>query len=150
MPSLDTPSATAWLSANEPALAAVTVRATPLVEDPPFVGRALADFGRALDNALAHNPLDLATRLRTVPNSRALATLLDNLSLATRCRLLGWFARTTTTAGTFLLPALLSPADNPRLPMGLLSLNRQALLARLYTSERVHALLTALDSSKET
>jgi hypothetical protein len=143
MPPLDASSAIAWLRLTEPALAAI---APPVrvVEQTAEVERALDDLGTALDAALSERSSALSALLRDPSVARRLAVLLDALGQARRYRLLAWLAEPTLPDHHAVLAAILRTAEHgPRLRNAMSGANRAALLSRIFSPERIAALLTA-------
>jgi hypothetical protein len=150
MPALDTPSAQRWLELHEPALCATTGDAVLPVETTRSVDAALTRLGRSLDIALDREPTALSARLQQTPTSHRLVALLNELGTARKCLLLEWLARSHFPDHRALLAALLDTPDaGPRLRASLLSLNRRALLARIFAPDRLRILLAACRTNQK-
>jgi hypothetical protein len=150
MPALDKKSSVAWLQLHEPALGFLG-RAVGTVERTPAVERVLDALGEALDAALSENPSALSGHLRDPSVARRLAVLLDELGLARRYRLLAWLAEPTLPDHHAVLSAILRTAEHgPRLRNAMSAANRAALLSRIFSPERIAALLTACKTKRET
>jgi hypothetical protein len=150
MPALDKKSSVAWLQLNEPALGSLGC-AVGTVEQTPTVERALDARGVALDATLSENPSALSARLRAPSVAHRLSVLLDEFGLARRYRLLAWLAQPTLPDHHAVLTAILKTAEHgPRLRNAMNDVNRMALLSRLFSPDRIAALLTACKTQRET
>lgn len=149
MPALDRASVEAWLRAHEPG-AAHAITGEIEADDMPSVLAAVIGLGHALDRARARDPGRLGGVLRQPAGRAGLRTVLGHLGAARRVRLLHWLCGAGLPERHLVMAGLL--ADEPGIPPGadagrvvreaVRRLNRGALLARLFSPERVARLLS--------
>ena len=149
MPALDRASVEAWLRAHEPG-AAHAITSGIETDDVPGVLTALIVLGHALDRARAHDLGRLGETLKQPGVRAGLRLVLGHLGAARRVRLLHWLCEAGLPERHLVMAGLL--ADEPGTPPGtdagrvvreaVRRLNRGALLARLFSPERVARLLS--------
>ena len=157
MPALDKTSVEQWLRAHEPDAASRAVTADIQVDDMPGVLSEMIRLGHALDRAAAHDPNRLDILLRQPPARSGMRTVLGHASPARRARLLDWLAGAPLPNRHLVTGGLL--ADEPGVPPeadagriareSLRQLNRSALLARLFSPERVTRLLSICGNGRD-
>ncbi|MDD2859465.1 MAG: hypothetical protein PHT60_14910 [Acidiphilium sp.] len=142
---------------NPIALAAWTAGFGLLLEDPIDPDRdtieadapcenAVLRFGAALDRALDGDPQLFSEAIRSEPDRPLLAGVLARISLARQARVIDWLASEAVPNGQAIMRALATPGpdgtgDAIRQSVGFL--HRQQLLRRIFSSNRLAALLEA-------
>ena len=157
MPALDKASVEQWLRTHEPEAAPRAVTADIQVDDMPGVLSEMIRLGHALDRAAAHDPNRLDILLRQPEAQSGMRTVLGHASPARRARVLDWLAGAPLPNRHLVTGGLL--ADEPGVPPeadagriareSLRQLNRSALLARLFSPERVTRLLSICGNGKD-
>ena len=150
MPALDKASVEQWLRRHEPDAATRAVTADIHVDDMPGVLSEMIRLGHVLDRAAAHDPHRLDILLQQPAVRSGMRTVLGHASPARRARLLDWLSKAPlpnrhVVAGGLLAdePGVPPEADAGRITReSLRRLNRSALLARLFSPERVMRLLS--------
>lgn len=150
MPALDKASVEQWLRTHEPDAATRAITADIRVDDMPGVLSEMIRLGHALDRAAVHEPNRLDILLQQPAARSGLRAVLGHASPARRARLLDWLSKAALPNRHLVTGGLL--ADEPGVPPeadagriareSLRKLNRSALLARLFSPERVMRLLS--------
>jgi hypothetical protein len=148
MPDLSADAVAVWLYSHEPAIAADLARAVPSGEEHELVLPAILRLGTLMDDALAHAPDALRSWLlddRVLTNARQ---TLAQIGQGRRLRLLHWLAE---VPGLDDLPMTLLGSDASDatrfLQAEIRNLHRRALLGRMFSPERITALLAACNAA---
>lgn len=158
MPALDKVSVEQWLRRHEPDAASHALTTDLQTDDMPGVLCEMIRLGHALDRAAAHDPNRLDILLRQPAAQSGMRTVLGHASPARRARLLDWLSGAALPNRHLVTGGLL--ADDPGVPPeadagriareSIRRLNRSALLARLFSPERVTRLLSICSNGKDT
>jgi hypothetical protein len=144
MPDLSADGVAAWLYEMEPVIAVDLRTSVPSAEEHDAVLPAMLGLGRVLDDALAHSPDRLRDRLKQEPVLAKTRTALAQIGQGRRLRLLHWLA---DIPGFTDLPSALLATDASAaaqfLRAEVRNLHRRALLDRMFSPERIAALLEA-------
>jgi hypothetical protein len=148
MPDLSADAVATWLQQHEPVLAA-ELRASPLTADEhERVLPAILRLGRLMDHAQDSAAPDLRawiTNPEIVPDARQ---LLAQIGPGRRLRLLHWLAEATEPEG--FADALIGRDHSEAarfLRSEIQTLHRRTLLDRMFSPERIAALLAACDAA---
>ena len=158
MPALDKVSVEQWLRRHESDAASHALTTDLQTDDTPGVLYEMIRLGHALDRAAAHDPNRLDILLRQPAAQSGMRTVLGHASPARRARLLDWLSGAALPNRHLVTGGLL--ADDPGVPPeadagriareSIRRLNRSALLARLFSPERVTRLLSICSNGKDT
>ena len=144
MPDLSTDTVTTWLHEREPAIAADAAGSGPPPEDHATVQPSVLRLGALLDAALARSPDRLKDRLREEQVQHHTRVALAQIGIGRRLRLLHWL---TEIPGLEDVPTSLMAADTSDtgafLRAEIRRLHRRTLLNRIFSQERIAALLAA-------
>lgn len=151
MPDLRKAVVTAWLQEREPSVATLGGGAVRPLEDDAEVRTALSNLGEALDDSLNRDASLLSARLREPLVQTRLRSVLVQLGPARLLGLLHWLTFSGLPAGEKVLAGLLE--DEPdgtgvKLRAAVQDLHRQALLARIFSKDRLRILLNACQSQQ--
>jgi hypothetical protein len=146
MPNLSKSTVTTWLKEQEPTIATLWAGAIRPVEDDPDVRAALTELGEALDASLNRDAIQLSGRLREAPVQDGLRRVLAQLGPARQLRILHWLSFAGLPQAGEVLGGLLQ--DDPSgagqmVRASIQELNRQELLARIFSRGRLQVLLAA-------
>jgi hypothetical protein len=146
MPDLSADAVAVWLSENGPAIASnLTSRPEYQArEEHDVVLPAVLQLGQVMDDALARAPDALRERLRDRAVLISIRTALAQFGQARRLRLLTWLAALPDSTGLFndILGSDESEAAQ-FLRAEIRNLHRRQLLDRMFSPERIAALLAA-------
>jgi len=151
MPDLHRSSAIAWLSAVEPGFDGRLTAPMRPIEDLAAIHPLLVELGEALDHVRARQPDQLVPMLLDETTVSTLREVLAQLGPARMLRLIAWFEDGDLSESERLFDALVRDdlsAAGQLLRNMLRELHRQALLARIFSLERL-ALLQAITSSQK-
>lgn len=157
MPALDKASVEQWLRRHEPDAATHAITADIQADDMPGVLSEMIRLGHALDQAAAHDPNRLDILLRQPAARSGMRTVLGHASPARRVRLLDWLSGAALPNRHLVTGGLLAdePGEPPEADAGRITresirqLNRGALLARLFSPERVTRLLSICSKGED-
>jgi hypothetical protein len=148
MPDLSVDGVAVWLYNHEPAIAADLASSVPSGEEHELVLPAILQLGTLMDDALARAPDALRSWLvddRVLTNVRQ---TLAQIGQGRRLRLLHWLAE---IPGLDDLPETLLGSDASEatrfLQAEIRNLHRRALLDRMFSPERIAALLAACSAA---
>jgi len=148
MPDLSADAVAVWLYAKEPVIAAYLRTSIPSGEEHEAVLPALLQLGKVMDDALAHDPDNLRARLKDEAVLANTRTALAQIGQGRRLRLLHWLAEIPDFTD---LPNALLGTDTSGaaqfLRAEIRNLHRRALLDRMFSSERIAALLDACSAA---
>ncbi len=157
MPALDKASVEQWMRRHEPDAAARAITADIQADDMPGVLSEMIRLGHALDRAAAHDPNRLDLLLQQPVARSGMRTVLGHASPARRVRLLDWLSGAALPNRHLVTGGLL--ADEPGVPPeadagriareSIRQLNRGALLARLFSPERITRLLSTCNNGED-
>lgn len=157
MPALDKASVEQWLRRHEPDAASRAITPDLQVDDMPGVLSELIRLGHALDRAAAHDPNRLDILLRQPAARSDMRAVLGHASPARRMRMLDWLSGAPLPNRHLVTGGLL--ADEPGVPPeddagrinreSIRQFNRGALLARLFSPERVTRLLATCGKGED-
>jgi hypothetical protein len=149
MPDLSADAVAVWLSETEPAIASEIASRTPSGEEDEAVFPAMLRFGQVLDEARARAPGALRERLRDPAVLVNIRTALSQLGQGRRLRLLTWLDDLPDSAGLFRdLLGTDESAATQFLRAELRNLHRRTLLDRMFSPERIAALLAACSAAQ--
>lgn len=144
MPDLSADVVAAWLYEREPVIAVDLRTSVPSAEEHDAVLPAVLGLGRAMDDALASDPDGLRSRLTDTVTLTKIRTALAQIGQGRRLRLLHWLSELPDFGD---LPAALLGTDTSEaaqfLRAEIHNLHRRALLDRIFSPERIAALLDA-------
>ena len=148
MPDLSADVVAAWLYEKEPVIAVDLATSVPSGEEHETVLPAVLRLGSVMDDALARAPDNLRARLKDQAVLANARTALAQIGQGRRLRLLHWLAEIPDFGD---LPAALLGADNSQdsqfLRAEIRNLHRRALLDRMFSPERIAALLDACSAA---
>jgi hypothetical protein len=149
MPDLSADVVAAWLDQMEPVIAIDIRTSVPSAEEDEAVLPAVLGLGRILDDALARSPDILRERLKQESVLEKTRTALAQIGQGRRLRLLHWLADIPDFSD---LPAALLGTDTSEATQFLRAeircLHRRALLDRMFSPERIAALLEACSAAR--
>jgi len=144
MPDLSADVVADWLYAREPVIAVDLRSSVPSAEEHDSVLPAVLGLGRAMDEALADDPDGLRSRLTDPAVLARTRTVLAQIGQGRRLRLLHWLSELPDFGD---LPTALLGTDTSEAAQFLRAeiryLHRRALLGRIFSPERIAALLDA-------
>lgn len=150
MPDLSADAVAVWLSKTEPAIAADLASRAPIArEEHDIVLPSVLQLGQVMDNALARAPDALHERLRHPAVLINMRTALAQIGQGRRLRILTWLTDLPDFAG--LITALLGTDGSEAtqfLRAEIRSLQRRKLLDRMFSAERIAALLAACSATQ--
>lgn len=152
MPDLHRSSALAWLNGVAPSFARRCSAAIRPLEDVAAVHPLLVEFGAALDRACDARPACVVPALLGGAAGAELREVLAQLGPARLLRLLAWFDGAPLPEHERLREALLADGLSDAgevLHAMLRELHRQALLARIFSPDRLAALLRACSTDRK-
>ena len=157
MPALDKQSVEHWLRTHAPDAAARAATSDIQADDMASVLSEMVRLGQALDDAFAHDPVGLSARLQQPGPRSSMRAVIGHASPAQRIRLLQWFSSTRLPNRDRIMAGLLAddPSAAPGADAGKIAresirrLNRSALLARLFSPERISRLLSMCPDGKD-
>jgi hypothetical protein len=146
MPDLTKSTVIAWLEQREPSVAILAGGAVRPLEDDAEVRTALGKLGHALDASLNRDASVLSGQLCEPSIQTGLRDVLVQLGPARLLRVLHWLTFSGLPAGEKVVAGLLE--DEPsgtgaKLRAAVQHLHRQALLARIFSKDRLRILLNA-------
>jgi len=149
MPDLSADVVAAWLYEREPVIAVDLRTSVPSADEHDAVLPAVLGLGRAMDDALANDPDGLRSRL-TDPSVLAKTRIaLAQIGQGRRLRLLHWISDIPDFGD---LPTALLGTDASEaaqfLRAEIRNLHRRALLDRIFSPERIAALLDACSAAR--
>ena len=147
---LDRDAVTRWLTEWQPKGARPGCDPIRPIEDAPEVHPSLVALGGALDAARERDAAALAGQLCGDPLRDDLRGVLAQLGVARLLRLLDWLTESAAPDRRRVLEALLAadpPGAGQALRTAIEDCNRQALLGRIFSQERLDALLAACRTS---
>ena len=144
MPDLSADVVAAWLYEKEPVIAVDLATSVPSSEEHEVVLPAVLRFGLLMDDALARDPDKFRTRLKDEAVLANARTALAQIGQGRRLRVIHWLAEIPDFND---LPTALLGADNSSsaqfLRAEIRNLHRRALLDRMFSPNRIAALLDA-------
>ena len=146
MPDLSKTTVETWLETQDSQVAKLWGGAVRPIEDDADVRSALSDMGNTLDHSLNKDAGKLSAALRDTPTQATLRSVLVQLGPARLFRLLHWFSAAGLPEADKVLGGLLQ--DEPSgvgkmLRQAVQEMQRQELLARLFSRGRLETLLAA-------
>jgi len=146
MPDLSKTTVETWLETQDSQVAKLWGGAVRPIEDDADVRSALSEMGNTLDHSLNKDAGKLSAALRDTPTQATLRSVLVQLGPARLFRLLHWFSAAGLPEADKVLGGLLQ--DEPSgvgkmLRQAVQEMNRQELLARLFSRGRLETLLAA-------
>jgi hypothetical protein len=149
MPDLSADVVAAWLYEKEPVIAAELRASVPSADEHESVLPAVLGLGKAIDDALANDPDNLRIRLRDTVVLAKARTALAQIGLGRRLRLLHWLSEIPDFGD---LPTALLGTDTSEaaqfLRAEIRNLHRRTLLDRMFSPERIAALLDACSAAR--
>lgn len=149
MPDLSADAVAVWLSKTEPAIATDLRSRAPSPEEHEAVFPAMLQLGQVMDDALARAPDALRERLGDPAVLINVRTALAQIGQGRRLRILTWLAGLPDFAG---FASALVGEDNSQatqfLRAEIRNLHRRALLDRMFSPERIAALLAACSAAQ--
>ncbi|RYF21629.1 MAG: hypothetical protein EOO77_05670 [Oxalobacteraceae bacterium] len=146
MPDLSKTTVETWLETQDSQVAKLWGGAVRPIEDDADVRSALSEMGNTLDHSLNKDAGKLSAALRDTPTQATLRSVLVQLGPARLFRLLHWFSAAGLPEADKVLGGLLQ--DEPSgvgkmLRQAVQEMQRQELLARLFSRGRLETLLAA-------
>lgn len=149
MPDLSADAVAAWLYEKEPAIAIHLSTSVPSREEHETVLPAVLQLGQIVDDALARAPDSFRERLRDTSVLINTRTTLAQIGQGRRLRLLHWLAEIPDFGD---LPNVLLGTDNSEaaqfLRAEIRNLHRRSVLERMFSPERIAALLEACTAAR--
>lgn len=146
MPDLSLDAVAGWLRERDPDIATLPLLGP--IDGDPAVLQTMLQLGDLLEQALVDDAERLSARLRHPATAVNLRAALSQAGLARRMRLLAWLSEEGLPEQEALLATAMGPGeDGDFIRAELQALHRRALLARIYSPERIRILLTACQPS---
>ncbi len=152
MPDLSQPPVRDWLDAHGSAAIDTALAAPAPHDEHPEVLPSVLRFGAALDRAGSADPDAARASLASPPHAARLAAVLAHMGAGRRMRVIDWLNQAARPGSPRPLDRLLH-ADSGEaaaaLRHWLLHLYRKDLLGRLFSRDRVDALLAACQATRQ-